>query len=141
MKSKALLLPLIAGLTVAGCSSTLFESKKIDYKSAGKLPPLEIPPDLTAPSRDERFAVPDVGGGKGGATFSTYAAERAGKSATSSSQSVLPAADKIRIERSGSERWLVVPVAPDAAWTTVKEFWQDTNFIVNVERPEAGVPH
>ncbi|HEX5392669.1 MAG TPA: outer membrane protein assembly factor BamC [Rhodocyclaceae bacterium] len=140
MKSKALLLPLFAGLALAGCSGSLFESKKIDYKTtAGKLPPLEIPPDLTAPTRDERFSVPDIGGRKGAASFSTYAAERAGNARTSTAQDVLPAAEKMRIERSGSERWLVVPVAPDAAWTTVKEFWQDTGFIINVERPEAGV--
>jgi outer membrane protein assembly factor BamC len=141
MKSKALLLPLFAGVALAGCGGSLFESKKIDYKTtaAAKLPPLEIPPDLTAPSRDERFTVPDVGGRKGSASFSAYAAERAGNSRTTTAQDVLPVAEKMRIERSGSERWLVVPVAADAAWTTVKEFWQDTGFIVNVERPEAGV--
>ena len=46
---------------LAGCSGNILpESKKIEYKSAGKLPPLEIPPDLTQQSRDERYAVPDV---------------------------------------------------------------------------------
>jgi uncharacterized lipoprotein len=30
---------------LAGCGATsFFESKKVDYKSAGKMPPLEIPP-------------------------------------------------------------------------------------------------
>jgi len=141
MKSKALVLPLLLAAGLAGCSSSLLESKKIDYKSAGKLPPLEIPPDLTAPSRDERFTVPDSGTGKGGATFSVYSAERAGKNRTTTAQDVLPAADggKLRIERSGTQRWLVVPIAPDKLWSNVKEFWQDTGFIVNVERPEAGV--
>ena len=39
---------------LAGCSGNILpESKKIEYKSAGKLPPLEIPPDLTQQSRDE----------------------------------------------------------------------------------------
>lgn len=139
MKSKALLLPLLTGVALAGCSGSLLESKKIDYKSAGKLPPLEIPPDLTAPTRDERFAVPDVGGGKGGASFSVYSAERSGKARTTTAQDVLPDLGKIRIERSGSQRWLVVPMSPDKLWGSVKEFWQDTGFIVSVERPEAGV--
>ena len=46
---------------VLGCStqSSFLESKKIDYKSAGQIQPLEIPPDLTSPSSDDRFAVPD----------------------------------------------------------------------------------
>jgi len=140
MKSKALVFPLLLAAGLAGCSSSLLESKKIDYKSAGKLPPLEIPPDLTAPSRDERFTVPDIGGSKGGASFSVYSAERAGKGRTTTAQDVLPAGgDKLRIERSGTQRWLVVPVAPDKLWSNVKEFWQDTGFLVNVERPEAGV--
>jgi outer membrane protein assembly factor BamC len=55
-------------LVVAGCSGTL-EPKKIDYKSAGKLPPLEVPPDLTQPTGDDRFAVPDVSP-SGTATYS-----------------------------------------------------------------------
>jgi outer membrane protein assembly factor BamC len=46
---------------LAGCSGSILpESKKIEYKSAGKLPPLEVPPDLTQQSRDERYTVPDV---------------------------------------------------------------------------------
>src|SRR5437899_2767627 len=37
------------GLTLAGCG-TLFDSAKVDYKSEKKLPPLEVPPDLTTPA-------------------------------------------------------------------------------------------
>ena len=44
---------------LAGCSGNILpESKKIEYKSAGKLPPLEVPPDLTQPSRDELAVEP-----------------------------------------------------------------------------------
>ena len=45
---------------VSACGSIGIETKKIDYKSAGKAPTLETPPDLVAPARDDRFAVPDV---------------------------------------------------------------------------------
>jgi hypothetical protein len=65
---------------LAGCSGSIMpESKKIEYKSAGKLPPLEIPPDLTQQSRDERYTVPDVSTSKGTATYSAYSSERAGR--------------------------------------------------------------
>lgn len=130
-----------AGLTLAlaACSGTMVESKKIDYKSAGKLPPLDVPPDLTQPSRDDRYAVPDTGS-KGAATFSTYAGERSGKPETAGTAEVLPKVDKMRIERSGTQRWLVVSgIPPEKLWPTVKEFWQEIGFIVNVELPEAGV--
>jgi outer membrane protein assembly factor BamC len=130
---------LSAALTamLSGCGS-LLESKKVDYKSAGKLPPLEIPPDLTAPSRDERYSVPDTSP-KGTATYSAYSGERGGQGRTTTAQDLLPQVDKMRIERSGTQRWLVVAGAPDKLWPGVKEFWQEMGFIINVEQPEAGI--
>ena len=44
---------------LAGCGTTAFEGKKVDYKSAGKVPTLEVPPDLTSPAADNRYIVPD----------------------------------------------------------------------------------
>ena len=124
----------------AGCSTIGLESKKIDYKtaSATKVPTLEIPPDLTSPARDDRFAVPDTGG-KGTATFSAYAGERSPQGLAQQSSDVLPQVDKAHIERSGSQRWLVVAGTPDKLWGTVKDFWQETGFLIKLELPEAGV--
>ena len=125
---------------LAGCSGNILpESKKIEYKSAGKLPPLEIPPDLTQQSRDERYAVPDVSASKGSATFSAYSSERGGQARTSTAQELLPQSDKMRIERSGTQRWLVVAGSPEKLWPGVKDFWQELGFLVNVEVPEAGI--
>lgn len=125
---------------LAGCSGNILpESKKIEYKSAGKLPPLEIPPDLTQQSRDERYAVPDVSASKGTATYSAYSSERAGQARTTTAQDLLPQVDKMRIERSGTQRWLVVGGSPEKLWPGVKEFWQELGFLVNVEVPEAGI--
>lgn len=123
-------------ILVAGCSGSL-EPKKIDYKSAGKLPPLEVPPDLTQPTGDDRFAVPDVSPA-GTATYSTYARERA---AQPQGTGVAPAAIKegARIERSGTQRWLLVPGTPEQVWPVVKDFWQETGFIIIIEKPETGV--
>ncbi|TAK66677.1 MAG: outer membrane protein assembly factor BamC [Betaproteobacteria bacterium] len=124
---------------VAGCSSMpeILQGEKIKYKGAGKLPPLEIPPDLTAPSRDDRYAVPDVKT-QGSATLSTYNAERGGAVRPGSTE-LLPNVAKVRIERAGSQRWLVVPEAPEKVWPVLKEFWQGLGFLVKIELPEAGV--
>ncbi len=138
MKRNTLLMASVVLTLLTGCSGSLLESKKIEYKSAGKLPPLEIPPDLTQPTRDDRYAVPDVSP-KGTATYSAYAGDRAGQTRTSTAQDVLPQVEKMRIERSGTQRWLVVPGAPDKIWPGLKEFWQDLGFIVNIELPEAGI--
>ncbi|MDK9726182.1 MAG: outer membrane protein assembly factor BamC [Sterolibacteriaceae bacterium MAG5] len=136
-----IVLGLLGAAVLAGCEMPIIESKKIDYKSASKqsLPPLEIPPDLTRPSRDERYAVPDIGTSKGSATYSAYAGERGGAARASVVQEVLPQVEKMRIERSGTQRWLVVAGTPDQLWPSVKEFWQEIGFIVNLELPEAGI--
>lgn len=139
-RSFSLLSVLLLSVVLAGCSGSIIpESKKIEYKSAGKLPPLEIPPDLTQQSRDERYAVPDVSASKGSATYSAYSSERSGQSRTTTAQDLLPQVDKMRIERSGTQRWLVVGGSPDKLWPGVKEFWQELGFLVNVEVPEAGI--
>jgi outer membrane protein assembly factor BamC len=125
---------------LAGCSGNILpESKKIEYKSVGKLAPLEIPPDLTQQSRDERYAVPDGSAGTGSATFSAYSNERSGQARSSTAQDLLPQVDKMRIERSGTQRWLVISGVPEKLWPGVKEFWQELGFLVNVEIPEAGI--
>ncbi len=138
MKSSvsALVLSLVA-VAVAGCGS-LPETKKIDYKSSAKAPSLEIPPDLSQIARDERYTVPDVASAKGSATYSAYSVDRS-QTAGVKNSNVLPEVDKVRVERSGNQRWLVVTQSPEQVWDTVKEFWQETGFIVELERPEAGV--
>jgi outer membrane protein assembly factor BamC len=130
------LLPLflMTVLAASGCSS--IESKKIDYKTAGKLPTLEVPPDLVAPSSDNRYAIPDTQG-KGTATLSSYNQER--KTAPATSTTLLPEQDKVRIERAGTQRWLVVQETPQQVWPVIKDFWQENGFIINMESPETGV--
>jgi len=137
----------VATIVLSGCSGSLLESKKIDYKSAAVAPTrstLEIPPDLTAPTADDRYAVPDINP-KGTATFSAYNAERSGQAASGGAATpavtrVAPQSiDKMRVERSGSQRWLVVPGTADKLWPQVREFWQENGFILNVDRPEIGV--
>ncbi len=125
---------------LVACSSIGIEPKKIDYKSASavKVPTLEIPPDLTSPARDDRFAVPDTVG-KGSASFSEYAGERSPQARAQQQSDVLPTVDKARIERSGNQRWLVVEGTPDKLWDQVKDFWQETGFLIKLELPEAGV--
>lgn len=127
----------IATLTLVSCKTIEIPNKKIDYKSTNQLPPLEIPPDLTRPSADDRFVVPDVNP-KGTATYSAYNKERTGGAQVVSS-TVLPQQANAHMERAGTQRWLVVKGTPDQLWPVIKEFWQESGFVVNVEMPDAGV--
>jgi outer membrane protein assembly factor BamC len=128
-----------AAALAAGCMAVLggcgwLTDDKIDYKSQGTLPPLEVPPDLTTPSRDNRFVVPEAG--RSTATLSGYQQERrAGRTNTT----LLPQVEQMKVERAGSERWLVVNEPVEKLWPLVKAFWQEAGFLIKVEMPEAGV--
>src|SRR5918992_3312097 len=126
-----------AAAVLSGC--TLFsDSSSVDYKSAGTLPPLEVPPDLTSPQRDNRYVVPDTA--RSSATLSGYQAERREPArAPSSTLAVLPEVDRMKIERAGTQRWLVVQEPPEKVWPLVKDFWQQAGFLIKLEMPEAGV--
>ena len=135
MKPKLILLSLLTVTLLAGCGTgKLFESKKVDYKSAGTVPALEIPPDLTTPGQDEATALPG-----GSETFSRYIRERKGLAGAGSDPIILPNISKMKIERSGNQRWLVVPGNAQKLWPLVKAFWQENGFIINIDQPETGV--
>lgn len=129
---------LLACVTLPACSWTqnLISSEKINYKSEGKqstAPSLEIPPDLTAPTREDRFSVP------GDRPRSATANQQTKGGPLPASFGVLPSVKDARIDRAGSQRWLVVKAKPDELWQTIKEFWQENGFILDIERPESGV--
>ena len=141
LKFSALCVALVSALTGCSMFDKVMDSGKVDYKAQAKRTPrLDLPPDLTLPQQTDRFAVPDAGG-KGTATMSAYNADRTNTGGVVQPQStgVLPQVDKMRIERAGSQRWLVVNATPDQLWPQVKEFWQETGFLIDIEQPEAGV--
>jgi outer membrane protein assembly factor BamC len=128
-----------SALALAGCGINEWLEGKSEYKSASTLPPLEIPPDLTTPSRDNRYLVPE---GKS-ATLSGYEAEKRDMSKQQPGGAgpvVLPQAQNMRVERAGTQRWLVVDdVPPERLWPLVRDFWQESGFLIRLEVPQAGV--
>ncbi|MNK12680.1 lipoprotein [compost metagenome] len=132
------LLALTGGL--AGCSSinSILEPGRIDYKSeVKKTPTLEIPPDLTQLQRENRYALPDAN--RGTATASSYNAQQVARP-TEQATTVAPKAfNDIRVERDGSQRWLVINQTPEVLWPKIKDFWQDNGFLINLEAPQSGV--
>jgi outer membrane protein assembly factor BamC len=126
---------LALAMFASGCSFTT--GKKIDYQSSAQksLPSLEVPPDLVLPAKDSRYAVPAVGGA---ATYSAYDRSR-GAQAQAGSQTLLPKAEKISLERAGSQRWLVVAMPAAQVWPVLKDFWQELGFVIDMESPQTGV--
>jgi outer membrane protein assembly factor BamC len=127
-----------AGL--AGCSSisSMLEGDRVDYKSAGKAPSLEVPPDLTQMQRENRYAIPEAN--RGTATASGYNLQLTTAPAAATTSTVaLKATPDVRIERTGNQRWLVVKQSPEVLWPQIKDFWQERGFLINVESPQAGL--
>jgi outer membrane protein assembly factor BamC len=122
-------LALVALLSIAGCESLGIGpiGKRLDYKSAASAPSLELPPDLTTPQYDDRYAV---------TTASGLAAQNADRPKQSD---LLPTNAEAHIARAGTERWLVVKATPDQAWSTVRKFWTDNGFVIASEQPAVGV--
>lgn len=115
-------------LTLAACST--LESDKIDYKSAGKGPSLDVPPDLTQLSRDTRYAVPGAA-----VTASSF---QVGQASTSVPTAVTSVGD-VRIERAGTQRWLVINRPADKLWEPVRDFWQENGFLLAMEQANLGI--
>src|SRR4051794_4742820 len=117
-RGSALAVACLAGAVLGACGGFELPGKKIDYKSSGatKLPSLEVPPDLTKPTGDDRFAMPS------GITYKQYEEQRGNKPESTSGATVLPGIENARVERAGSQRWLVVNGDPDKLWPVVKDF-------------------
>lgn len=139
-----LLVTAVGIASLAGCSSltSVLEPSRLDYKSASKanVSTLEIPPDLTQLQRDNRYAIPESNSGT--ATASSYSALKGSAPvATSATPSVVApsAVADARLERDGSQRWLVVKQSPEKLWPQIKDFWQDNGFLINIDNQESGV--
>ena len=120
-------------ILLAGCSTVgdMLQGEKIDYKTSGKsAPSLDIPPDLTQLSRETRYVVPG--------TAVTASSLQIGQV----SQSVPIAATSIgdvRIERSGTQRWLVVNRPADKLWGPVRDFWLENGFLLTLDQENLGI--
>jgi outer membrane protein assembly factor BamC len=122
----------LATLLASGCS--MLETDKIDYKSAKRASTLEVPPDLTQINRESRYVIPGASvTASGFQTTQATAANTAGASVAASSLG------DVRIERSGSQRWLVIKRPADQLWQPVVDFWQENGFLLTLDQQALGI--
>lgn len=128
----ASLLVLAAALALSGCSSLgdALQGDKVDYKSATKGTSLDVPPDLTQLSRDTRYVVPGTA-----VTASGYQVGQTTQSVPTAASSV----GDVRIERAGTQRWLVIDRPADKLWGPVREFWQESGFLMTLDQENLGI--
>ena len=119
-------------VSLAGCG--LFAEKHVDYQAgATQSESLEVPPDLSKPVDGELYKVPQGGTGN----------PQAGKAGMPNSavveKPVLPVISGVRLERAGTQRWLVVQDSPENVWRVVKAFWTENGFALDSEDQSAGI--
>lgn len=133
------LLPLIAALGLAACSSInkALEGDKVDYRSGGgKTVSLEVPPDLSQLSRDSRYQT------SAGAISASALQQQPGAAAApgAAASAVAPAAvGDVRLERAGSQRWIATKQTPEQLWPQLQAFWQERGFQLEVEQRDTGL--
>ena len=119
-------------LALGACST--FEADKIDYKSAGKAPTLEVPPDLTQLSRDNRYVIPGSA-----VTASGFQAGQASGAVAAGASTAAASVGDVRVERAGTQRWLVVNRPADQLWSPVRDFWQESGFLLTLDQANLGI--
>jgi len=121
---------------LAGCGSMSLENKHVDYQAAAvKVPSLEVPPDLTNPTTEDHFNIPE--GGTAVASYSDFS--KGGGPQVRGGTSILPESKYVHVERNGSQRWLVVDDKPENVWPTIKSFWLENGFVIKTDDPKAGI--
>jgi outer membrane protein assembly factor BamC len=132
-RSAAALAAVVALSLLAGCSTIrdTMEGERVDYKSSGsKGPSLDVPPDLTQLSRDTRYAVPGTA-----VTASSFQIGQPTQAVTTAANAV----GDVRIERAGTQRWLVVSQPADKLWTPVRDFWLENGFLLAQDQENLGI--
>jgi outer membrane protein assembly factor BamC len=119
---------LAASLALVACSS--LETDKVDYRSAGKAASLEVPPDLSQLSKDNRYQVPG-----GAVTASGFKISQAAPGAPTAASAI----GDVRVERLGNQRWLVVDRPADQLWEPVKGFWLENGFLLSTDQSSLGI--
>ena len=129
-----MLAAVVAGMALlSGCSTMndMLKGDKIDYKTSGKAgPSLEVPPDLTQLTRETRYVVP-------GSVVSANAFQ-VGQDTQALPVAALAVGD-VRIERSGSQRWLVVNRPADKLYGPIRDFWLESGFLLALDQENLGI--
>lgn len=125
----------LAIVALAACSTpSTIENKSFDYKAPlVKVRSLEVPPDLTSYSGDDRYGIP--GDTESGTSYSEFSKGGTNRKASN----VLPPVKNVRLERNDTQRWLVVNDTAENVWPVVKAFWQENGLAIKIENPQVGI--
>ncbi len=118
--TKLMLAASAAALLLAACGRPELDPERLDYPER-----LKLPPDLTA-QHSEAMSIPE--------------GQRQVTGAEQLSRTLLPeAADNVRVQRVGGQRWLELQAAPDQVWEWLEEFLAAQEIPVAETSPPLGL--
>ena len=136
-------LPLVtAALLLTACSggnlTDLIPDRRPDYRQSRMNNALEIPPDLSAASLDDKLTVPDLNPATT-ATYSAYAQDNAVRDRRGYIQ-VLPELQGVRVvENAGELPYLLVNADASTTWQAVTRYWHNNGIRLKVSDPAIGL--
>lgn len=112
---------------MAACTN---QAKKV-YEESTYGPPLEVPPDLTAPPVDKRLSIPAIN--------ASQAEVKAGLQTPATLPKVTLDTAGVEVQRDGAQRWLVIKGEPNQLWPWARDFFLDSGFFLDHEDAQLGV--
>jgi len=126
---------LLSMALLSGCGMLGIERNAVaDYRGqAARTAPLEVPPDLSQLARENRFQP------QGGVVSASQQSQQPRAGGVALQPVLTQSLGELRVERAGSQRWLVVPTPPEQLWPELRSFWEQNGFTLTTDNAVAGV--
>ena len=119
--------------------STTCSSRSRLQVAPARCRPLEVPPDLTSPARDNRYAVPETGALAAPRCRATRPSGVSSRRARRARPPCCPRSSRCASSAPARSAGWWCSEPPEKLWPLVKDFWQENGFLIKIEMPEAGV--
>ena len=120
-----LILAIFISISLIGCSSIeelpiIDKVTQPDYVSSKKAKKLEVPPELDDINASNKYSI------NGEPTSLKQFQNK-----DNNKNIIINEKEKIKVVKSGSMRWLVIPARQKEVWPVVESFWEDMGFDVS----------
>ncbi|MFS1523116.1 outer membrane protein assembly factor BamC [Microbulbifer sp. 2304DJ12-6] len=124
----------ISSLTLAGCgvfgNDGYFRDRSNDYQQADSLPPLQMPEGVTAKHQEELYEIPQIAADELGQGDFEVPRPQA--------LSINAGLDRVKIQKLGSNRWVLISQPPEEVWPQLHYFLRTSNLRVEMSDASAG---
>lgn len=121
---------LLTAALISGCGWMGLRDRGDDYQYADSMPPLRIPEGVSVKRQEELYEVPQIGNDQ----------LEPGKFETPRPQplAVNVGLDRVRIQKLGNRRWILVNNSPDEVWPQMHYFLRSVNLQLESSDASAG---